>query len=228
VTADLKVLEKIKKLLALSESQNEHESASALAKAQALMIEHDVTSMQIQLSEIGIGSVKSQLRGRAPTDWEAFLLRTVSDAFGCELAWYAGENGARGEYKIIGMQHRVQMAEYAAMTLGRRLMRAREDYVAALPFFLPDNLAENSANGFCKGWILAIRKKVTDLAIGPEEAKAREAFIAKNLGPAPKFAEAKKTESTQLGISEGWQAGEKESIYQPMTGSAAEQAKIGS
>ena len=56
MTADLKVLEKIKKLLALSESQNEHESASALAKAQALMIEHDVTSMQIQLSEIGIGS----------------------------------------------------------------------------------------------------------------------------------------------------------------------------
>lgn len=40
--------EKIKKLLALSKSPNEHEAQSALAKAQQLMAEHKISMAEVE------------------------------------------------------------------------------------------------------------------------------------------------------------------------------------
>ena len=50
--------EKIKKLLALSKSPNEHEAQSALAKAQQLMAEHKISMAEVEDKENGklIGS----------------------------------------------------------------------------------------------------------------------------------------------------------------------------
>jgi hypothetical protein len=43
-----KIVERIQKLLALSQSSNEHEAALALAKAQALLAEHNLSVAQVQ------------------------------------------------------------------------------------------------------------------------------------------------------------------------------------
>lgn len=43
--------EKIKKLLALSKSPNEHEAQSALAKAQQLMAEHKISMAEVEDKE---------------------------------------------------------------------------------------------------------------------------------------------------------------------------------
>jgi len=228
VTTDNKPLEKIKKLLALSEPPNEHEAASALAKAQALMIEHDVTSMQIQVSEIGVSSVRSRVISKTPTDWETALFRAITDAFGCELAWSSGEGRTPGEYKIIGAKHRVEMAEYAASTLNRRLARARANYTDGLPAWFSRTHITELANGFCKGWVIAIHRKVTVLALGEEEALARDTFIKTQIGSGAKYADLRQTTHSQTGLVHGLEEGEKESIHRPMTGDATEQLKIGS
>ena len=47
-----KILDKIKKCLALSKSANEHEAAQALKQAQALMEKHEVNAVDIALSEV--------------------------------------------------------------------------------------------------------------------------------------------------------------------------------
>jgi hypothetical protein len=228
VTTDNKILEKIKKLLALSESPNEHEAASALAKAQALMAEHDVSSMHIQLADMVSGSVRSRTSARRPRDWEMALFRIITLAFGCELAWSNGEDKALGEYKIIGAKHRVAMAEYAASTLGRRLVQARAKYVADLPDYFSRSHVTELANGFCRGWVIALHSKVTALALGADEQKARETFIHQRIGDNPKYATMGKTKYSDTGLQHGFEQGEKESIHRPMTGDSAEQLKIGS
>lgn len=43
--------EKIKKLLSLSKSPNEHEAQSALAKAQQLMAEHKISMAEVEDKE---------------------------------------------------------------------------------------------------------------------------------------------------------------------------------
>lgn len=47
-----KVLEKIKKCLALSKSANEHEAAQALKQMQALMREYGISDADVALSDI--------------------------------------------------------------------------------------------------------------------------------------------------------------------------------
>ena len=47
-----KILDKIKKCLALSKSANEHEAAQALKQAQALMEKYEVNAVDIALSEV--------------------------------------------------------------------------------------------------------------------------------------------------------------------------------
>ena len=47
-----KVLDKIKKCLALGQSANEHEAAQALKQAQALMEKYEVNAVDIALSRV--------------------------------------------------------------------------------------------------------------------------------------------------------------------------------
>ena len=47
-----KVLDKIKKCLALGQSANEHEAAQALKQAQALMEKYEVNAADIDLSQV--------------------------------------------------------------------------------------------------------------------------------------------------------------------------------
>ena len=47
-----KILDKIKKCLALGQSENEHEAAQALKQAQALMEKYEVNAVDIALSEV--------------------------------------------------------------------------------------------------------------------------------------------------------------------------------
>jgi hypothetical protein len=47
---DSSIIEKIRKLLALSESANEHEAASAAAKASELLLKHELSAEQVRLA----------------------------------------------------------------------------------------------------------------------------------------------------------------------------------
>lgn len=50
-----KILEKLKKLLALSKSDNPHEAALALQRAQKLMLAYNITQADLALSDIREG-----------------------------------------------------------------------------------------------------------------------------------------------------------------------------
>jgi len=54
-----RIIRKIKRCLALSQSSNENEAATAMRQAQSLMYEYRLTEMDVRLSEVG--EVESQM-----------------------------------------------------------------------------------------------------------------------------------------------------------------------
>ena len=60
--------EKIKKLLALSESSNEHEAKAALLKAKQLMVEHKIAESDLTDGESVVKKIKSGVTYSARRD----------------------------------------------------------------------------------------------------------------------------------------------------------------
>lgn len=82
---DIKLIEKIKKLLALSESSNKHEAESALLKAQELLAKHKLSIKEVKEFKINNSAIKEKISNITFTKakWKAQLARLIADNFGC-------------------------------------------------------------------------------------------------------------------------------------------------
>lgn len=79
-----KLLDRLKKLMALSRSANEHEAASALEKTQALMREFAITEDDLDLADYGTTespAVFIKSRQRLPI-YAGMLCSVIESAFG--------------------------------------------------------------------------------------------------------------------------------------------------
>jgi hypothetical protein len=97
-----KILDRIKKLLALSTSSNVNEAATAAAAAQKLMMEHRLTEADVsdtqagQMFELSMGAVGFDSR------WKFVLVTTVARAFFCEAVGL--RVGRRRKVRIVGLR----------------------------------------------------------------------------------------------------------------------------
>lgn len=82
---DLKLIEKIKKLLALSESSNENEAKSAMLKAQKLLIKHKLSMIEVKNYKLNKSDVKEKITNITFTKakWKGELADIIADNFGC-------------------------------------------------------------------------------------------------------------------------------------------------
>lgn len=78
---------KIEKLMRLSASPNEHEAASALAKAEALMAEYNLAHSEILMDEKQTSSndVVKTVFGEDIEDWEGALASGIARIFGVKM-----------------------------------------------------------------------------------------------------------------------------------------------
>src|SRR5439155_27189213 len=93
------VLTKIKKLLALSASSNPNEAALAAAKAQELLMQHNLTMSQVEThgeSKYGEAFVKTGSRV-----WRRLLLAVIARNNFCEMVYDA----ATSQAILIGESH---------------------------------------------------------------------------------------------------------------------------
>ena len=103
-----KILDKIKKLLALSTSSNVNEAATAAAAAQRLMLEHKLTEADVsesqagQMFELSMGAVGFASR------WKFVLVTAVARSFFCEAIGL--RVGQRRKVRIVGMREDVEIA----------------------------------------------------------------------------------------------------------------------
>jgi len=120
------IIEKIKKLLALANSSNEHEAALAAGHAQRLLAEHNLAMADIEASH------KPDKADRVETTvakvlpkWLRLLSAGVSTAFDCQ----AIHHPATGRMTFIGVGADVQIAAYTFTYLERTVRKLCGTYM---------------------------------------------------------------------------------------------------
>lgn len=218
-----KILNKIKKCMALGESANEHEAASAMRQARKLMEKHGLTESHVGLAEFGEKGVNIGCQ-RFPY-WASSLASVVGTAFQCSTysSWRSIDYVGRKENTVV--------AAYCLEILMRQIRKARQDFVKSLPSYGRTfaSLKREKADAFCEGWVAAVADKVRDFAsplTEKEKSQHREYLTevkeckvskAKERRPA-----AESGSANLLAASMGYQAGEDVQLHHGMTSEQAE------
>lgn len=127
--ADIK--DKIKKLLALAESPNEHEARAALLKARALMAEHKLRPDDIETKKVEVVRRTTGVTCTSMTNsWISYLAQVVGEHYCCKSFIQRTHGMKTVEIGFIGMEDdwevAVQTFKYAtesALKLCKKLVR---------------------------------------------------------------------------------------------------------
>ena len=120
------IIEKIKKLLALANSSNEHEAALAASHAQRLLSEHNLAMADIEASHKPDKADKVEtIISKTLPKWLRHLIAGVSTAFDCQ----AVHHPATGKMTFIGVGADVQIAVYTFAYLDRTVRKLCTSYM---------------------------------------------------------------------------------------------------
>ncbi len=138
-----RVLRRLKKILALTESSNPGEAAAAMQQANTLMQRYGFTSMDAQVSDVQ--EVACELSGAEVLRWEHSLISVVAKAMGVmamksSFKPVRGKRRPRGSIIFVGENSRAEIAAYAFESLRRKL---RRDVKASMDAML-QKYAQNS------------------------------------------------------------------------------------
>lgn len=121
------IVERIEKLMALSQSSNPAEAAAALSRAQKLMAEYDISSQDVDMN--GIGEEESipmaGLKGRRLV---CILADIVCDCFGLDFFFDWATSSTLKSVTFIGPKDRLASGIYVYTFLQRQLKIARDEY----------------------------------------------------------------------------------------------------
>lgn len=177
-----KILEKIKKCLALSKSSNEHEATMALKQAQALMQKHQISDVEIELSAIQETNVDCT---KTLPIWHMALIKICADAFGTEV-YLSGRLTTQKKYgsfvqrevRFLGCGIKPELAAYAYQVLLRQLKKERKEFMQhSVDKWLSSKMKTTKADAFCIGWISAVDEKVTAFATPQQEKELMARYI---------------------------------------------------
>jgi hypothetical protein len=124
------IIEKIKKLLALSASANEHEAALAASHVQRLLSEHNLALADIDATERPVKAERIETAvAKTLPKWVRHLSAGVCDAFDCQ----AIHHPAAGKMTFIGVGADVQIAAYTFSYLDTTVRRLCSSYMKQYP-----------------------------------------------------------------------------------------------
>lgn len=224
---DQKILDKIKKCLALSTSPEPGEAANALRQAQKLMEMHGVSELHLKLADVGEVHVKSTASVSKPKPYEVILVNTVAKAFGC-VAMVAASNSYATDvfatFTLIGLKSQVQIAEYTLTVVLRKHMKAQAEFVRSLPD-IGRAAKIREADGFSRGWADTISKTVQAFA-QPEETKDLINQFKDHKYGVTKHAAVQARKIGNFGWAAGRDAASNESITRPVNGTSNEMKRL--
>jgi hypothetical protein len=172
-------IEKIKKCLALSKSANEHEAATAIRQARALMEKFKVSDFEMMTAEIYESTTKAGAK-KKPTLWESALAGATSRAFGCELTFVMGYRESR--WKFIGSGPAPEIAQYAFTVLMRQIKKERTAFIQSKCKRLIPASRTRRADLFCEAWVISVSELIRQFAAVPVDNTALDAYMGKHYG----------------------------------------------
>lgn len=209
-----RILEKIKKCLALGDSPEPEEAAAGIRQAQKLMEKYGVDSLDLSMSNVGETEFKSKVSISKLNDWELRMVHLVARAFGCRVMWTSGFGRTTGHYTLIGLKSQIKIANYTCEVLQRKLMNARQTFLKNAPTYWDRKTKTTEGDGFCQGWLNGIASKVQAMS---QSETTREMINRKvDEKSSGKEAKVKKRQVGLKGYFDGVEAGANESLYRPM------------
>ncbi len=222
-----RILEKIQKCMALSESSNENEAASALKQAQKLMEKHGLTSSDVLMAQVNECSTKSITRNRDKLPlWQSCLVTLIGQAFDCEAISLWHPAGRTIQYVGCGIDP--EIATYSLEVLNRQLVAQRAEYMRSLPRRMSSRQKTLSANSYAEGWVLSAAEKagnVFERKPPEEKAEAIKAFLQANGGDDIPKQETTSGGNDRRSAMKGLQDGADANIWQSV-GGAEEQRRL--
>ncbi|UZT15102.1 DUF2786 domain-containing protein [Pasteurella multocida] len=156
-------------MLALSKSNNP-QTAKALEMAQSLMAEHNVNSIDVEISE----SDSKQKFSRKTGQYVHALASLIKRVFGVE-AYFSNRTNNIPEQKItccfFGQEERPVIASYCFDVLYRQLQQARKAFIATQSKRLKRSTLIARADNYCLGWVHGVYKTVQDFVLTQEEKR---------------------------------------------------------
>ena len=181
MTEDKKrILEKIRKCMALGSSANEHEAAAAMRQARKLMDMHGLTNEHVELSELGKETTASEHVN--PPLWAAALQTVIARAFQCSA--FSGRHRAI----FVGRAENAKVAAYTYEVLMRQIKSARQAFTAErVPVWLSPAQKKKVSQGYCEGWVSSVQQSVREFAapLRDEEDEKHQRFMEKETGNRP-------------------------------------------
>lgn len=221
---DPKLLDRIRKLLALGQSPNPHEAAAAIERAQRLMAEHGLCEDDIDVAEIEIHGCNDSAMSRAKSvpAYETMLANMVKDVFGVE-AVLQQRPGPR--ISFYGPVPRAEIAAHCFVVLLRKLTQARLEYMVG-GFSLHDQRTLISrGDNFAEGWVAAVALIVRRVFLTDRESAAIAVWERKHFGRLVVVTArgARPVRGAADARAAGWEAGERVDLFRSMSGGRRQQ-----
>jgi hypothetical protein len=219
-----KIIDKIRKCLALSKSANENEAAAALRQAQKLMQAYNVTEEDVGLASYTESFVdhnypwrwtrvtkKDPVRKPRVVDTLATVSDLVAHAFTVKAVW---DRSPRDMFRVwyFGRHANVALACYAHEVVYKAAMAAWRAYRKTDP---SAQRMKGGRTSFFRAWCYAVKEKVEDLAPKDEEKAAIEKRVAKSMGSTT-IAENSKLQGHRGAMAAGLAAGAQFDINRPV------------
>jgi hypothetical protein len=122
---EAKIVDRIRKLLALSRSSNEHEAAAAAARAAELMAAHQLeAAMLAEDEQPSIDAHEIETTGQA-VSWRGALASGIAYSFGCCMFWRPRREGGKlsVQLMVVGRSGDVDGVRYMYLYLSREVDR---------------------------------------------------------------------------------------------------------
>jgi hypothetical protein len=217
-----KILSRLRKVLALADSPEPEEAASALRKAQLIMVEYGLTVSDVELSKVEV--VERPMGRQKPTGYQLCLIKIIERVFSVKAiaSTRYTRNKAHGIIKFIGVGASAKLAGYCYTYLYRRLSSERKDFYDGLSKRRLRRTRVKEADVFAEFWIMSVERAIQHLI--PKGHTLHPAVIAYHMSlslkpVATKFAKVQNRHADAAW--KGMQAGSKVQVNKPMNGGHA-------
>lgn len=186
-----RILRRLKKILALSESSNPGEAAAALHQANLLMQKYGMSQVDAEISSVE--ESETTLSSAEISKWEQALFGVVAASLGVSafISGYSKIKGLRrprGKIIFVGEGYRSKVAVYAFETLRRKLRKDLKESFDAILTQAGINdgdkklvkVTSSQRDAYAFSWCHAVRGKVAGLA--PEVPATVKLYLETRIG----------------------------------------------
>jgi len=213
---DNRILDKIKKCLAMANSKtsNPNEAEIALRQARRLMDQYSLEMGDVLASMACEVSIRAGSEGPPPA-WRVRLADVCCLAFGTRLIISTSRFSA-SRFILVGCAAAPELTGYAYQVLGRQLQKARREYLDTQKRCKRSTKVARG-DAFANAWIDAVHSKIDAFAgVDDSVADAVEAFMQKNHPELGRFElKRRKLKSRdEVAADAGYQAGKSAQLHQ--------------